>query len=141
MNRKGLPVADPSSFRLIYTQLKLIESAGAPLLVRLNLMSDVITDIVAMKNGLKRKNSKHIEELESRVTLLQEEFYLLREGYQPSIERPQYYYGKLGYYEKAFDCLQAEIKSIIIEFNLIDKEAIKEIALEGAAHARINNGG
>lgn len=141
MTRRNNFAISPMSWHLVYALIKLIEASGESLHKRMNIISEIIGDIVAKKNGMKReKESPDIIELEKRISVLIEDFSLLRGGYQPSMENSQYIYGKMGTYESAYDAILTEIKSIIEEYNLLDKDQLKEIMLPGAAHSRMNGG-
>ncbi|WOF15997.1 hypothetical protein F1737_04405 [Methanoplanus sp. FWC-SCC4] len=141
MSRKNIPATSPMSWHLVYSLIRLVESSGHSLHVRMNIISEILTDIEAKKNGMKReKESPDVIEMEKRIEILKSDFCILRTGYQPSMENSQYIYGKMGVYESAYDSILTEIKSIIEEFNLLDKEQLKEIQLPGAAHARMNGG-
>lgn len=129
------------SWHLVYSLIQLLEASGDSLHKRMNIISEIIGDIEAKKNGMKReKESSDIEELEKRIQVLKADLYLLRMGYQPPMERSEYVYGKMGIYEIAYDAILCEIKSIIEEFNLVDKDQLKEIQLPGAAYSRMNGG-
>jgi hypothetical protein len=132
----------PMSWHLVYALIKLIESSDKSLHTRMNLISEILGDIEAKKNGMKKeKDNPDIQELEQRISILKTDFSELRSGYQPTIENSVYIYGKMGTYEIAYDAILTEIKSLIEEFNLLDKEDLKEIALPGAAYSRVNGGG
>ena len=132
----------PMSWHLVFALIKLIESSEKSLHTRMNIISEILGDIEAKKNGLKKeKGLLECLELEKRISVLKDDFYELRKGYQPTMENSVYIYGKMGTYEIAYDAILTEIKSVIEEFNLLDKEDLKEIALPGAAYSRVNGGG
>ncbi|EHQ35379.1 hypothetical protein [Methanoplanus limicola] len=136
MNRRQNNILSPMSYHLFYSLLKLIESGGNTLRFRMNIISEIVTDLEAKKNGLKSEG-KEVKDLSARIETLKADFRLLRQGYQPLMENQLYNYGKMGTYESAYDAILAEAKSIIEEFNILDRELIKEIALPGAAHAKM----
>jgi hypothetical protein len=131
----------PMSWHLVYSLIKLLDASGDSLHKRMNIISEIIGDIAAKKNKMKReKETAEVKELEERINILISDFLILRGGYQPTIENASYIYGKMGYYEMAYDCISNEIKNLIEEFNLLDKDQIKEIPLPGAAYDRVNRG-
>jgi hypothetical protein len=136
MSRRQNSTLSPMSYHLFYSLIKLIESGGNTLRFRMNIISEIVTDLEAKKNGM-RKDGKDVKDLSSRIETLKADFSLLRQGYQPTMENQLYDYGKMGTYESAYDSILAEAKSIIEEFNILDRELIKEIALPGAAHAKM----
>lgn len=144
MTRRNNFAISPMSWHLVYALIHLIEASDKSLHTRMNLISEIIGDIEGKKNGMKKeqkKESPETEELEKRINILKSDFAKLREGYQPTMENSVYIYGKMGVYESAYDAILTEIKSLIEEFNLLDKEQLKEIMLPGAAYSRVNGGG
>jgi chromosome segregation ATPase len=133
----------PMSWHLVYALIKLIESSDKSLHMRMNLISEILGDIEAKANGMKKEKENEtpdIQELERRIKTLKIDFSDLRAGYQPTMENSVYIYGKMGTYETAYDAILTEIKSLIEEYNLLDKEQLKEIMLPGAAYSRMNGG-
>jgi mRNA-degrading endonuclease RelE of RelBE toxin-antitoxin system len=134
----------PMSWHLVFALTQLVLHCGESLHLRLNLISEILGDIDAKKNGMKKAkdlSDSDLQEIEERLLILRNDFSELRIGYQPTMENAQYIYGKMGTYEIAYDAILTEIKSVIEEFNLLDKDDLKEIALPGAAYSRVNGGG
>lgn len=138
--RNNMPFS-PMSWHLVFTLIKLIEASGESLHKRMNLISEIIGDLVAKKNGMKReKETPTNKELEDRLDILMADFLFLRESYQPTIENQEFIYGKQGDFETSYDCILNEIKSIIEEFPILDQDQVKEIMLSGEAHSKMNGG-
>jgi len=129
----------PMEWHLIYTLIKQIDMAGESLEARRDLMGEILTDLIAKKNSMLTENpdKKEYIVLDDRLNVAWEDFRKLNLMYNPMLDTNESYYQERQQFTEAYYSILLELKSIIEEHEIFNKNTFKAIPLPGAAHARV----
>jgi len=137
-NVSGIKLS-PMEWHLIYTLIKQIDMAGESLEARRDLMGEILTDLIAKKNSMLAENPDKVDYLilDDRLKTAWEDFKELNLMYNPMLDANESYYQERQQFTEAYYSILLELKSIIEEHEIFNKNTFKAIPLPGAAHARI----
>jgi hypothetical protein len=126
-------------WHLIYTLIKQIDMAGESLEARRDLMGEILTDLIAKKNSMLAESPDKADYmiLDDRLKTAWEDFKELDLMYNPMLDANESYYQERQQFTVAYFSILLELKSIIEEHEIFNKNTFKAIPLPGAAHARV----
>jgi hypothetical protein len=126
-------------WHLIYTLIKQIDMAGESLEARRDLMGEILTDLIAKKNSMLAENPDKVDYLilDDRLKTAWEDFKDLNLMYNPMLDSNTSYFQERQQFTEAYFSILLELKSIIEEHEIFNKNTFKAIPLPGAAHARV----
>jgi len=129
----------PMEWHLIYTLIKQIDMAGESLEARRDLMGEILTDLIAKKNSMLAENPDKVDYLilDDRLKTAWEDFKDLNLMYNPMLDSNTSYFQERQQFTEAYFSILLELKSIIEEHEIFNKNTFKAIPLPGAAHARV----
>lgn len=123
----------PISFHMSYTLVALTNSAGGPIRLRLTLLGELYSDIVAKAATLQGTAKDEIQETLKEAL---DDLEYLEANYEPILDYNIHTYEKAADFDTAMRNIRTTLVTLIEQYNLCSKEDIEGAAMPSPAIRR-----
>ena len=127
----------PVSYHMAIVMLTLTKNAGGPVILRLNLVDELWSDITAKLDGIKSEADK--KEVSDVLNAQLEQIIYLRQNYESALDLSPYTFGKRGEFEKELSNVRTALVSLIEKHGLVDKADMAEATMTSPIQRRTND--